>query len=102
MKKILIGTVVLAFVSTIASADWVKGEVAAIQPYDNSILINIKQDDGTVSRCFIEPNLSTDAQKSILAVALTAQSQEKKVWMLWNGNWNSIFLCSDDANCEHP
>jgi len=103
MKKLILSVIASTLFASVLSAEWVKGSVSAIQQYQGETLISITKSDSTTSRCFIEQTLSQDAKKAILAVALTAQSAGKDVWMLWNGNWDSIILCADtNNNCPAP
>lgn len=71
----------------------VEGTIAAIKQYPSSTQIVIQKSDGTVVGGPLATSLSSEAQKKVLAIALTAQSSGKTVDMRFKGDgWNAILI----------
>ena len=92
MKKIVSGLIVSSLMVTNALSAWIPGDVEEITQNTTGIYVKV----GTAGK-YIDPHLTSDEQKSFLAMALSAQMAGKAVEVnnvgcVGTNNWCKIRL----------
>jgi len=91
MKKILIAMLFAAGTSTSATAAWHEGKVDFIQTTAQGIKISLLNADGLRMTHLI--SATGDTEKTIIAMALTAQAATRDITLFeTSGEWTSVLL----------
>lgn len=91
MKKIIIAAIGAAVMSTSAMAAWEEGKVNFIQTTSTGVNISLLKSDG--SKLNLPIQASGDKEKTIIAMALTAQAADRNIKLFSaSGAWISVLL----------